>query len=746
MKFLRHVIAVLVAAGLLASVVAMPAQSAPESPGSTLDRAMMARRYTFPQLDKNPVARLRTIDNPMSITFGVRADETVKKAVLKVRYAYSPVMIPIQSHIKVLLNGEIIGVLPMTQENAGRRITHELEIDPALIKDFNKLSLELIGHYTAECEDPLHLNLWADVERGSELLLTVQPVEVAGDLALLPKPFFDLLAPNAGDLPFIFNAKPSYATLRAAAITASWFGELASWRGAHFAAYLDAVPKGHAVVFATNTERPGFLSKAAPFTGPGLSILTNPGDGYSKLLLVSGRDGDDLKIAANALVLGNAAMSGTHVSITQSHQQALRHAYDAPSWIRLDRPTKFGELVDSPQQLQVYGHMPESVLVSLRVPPDLFTWHSRGVPVDLRFRYTPMIRTGDSQLAMSINGEPVQAMNLRLSGQGAESRLRIPLLDSGLLGDTQQLLIPAFKLGVKNQLQYTFTFGDYIAGPCRDTPIDNIVAMIDPNSEIDFSGFPHYAEMPHLGYFATSGFPFTEYADLAQTVVVLPEAVTAQDIKVMLTLMGRMGESTGYPATRVDVVGPTEQAAFTDRDMLLIGTVSSQVLLDKWSSHLPAIIAGPQRKIRKPAGVFDGFYSMLGISNDPAADPKRQTHVRGNGPLAALLGFESPITPRRSVVAVTAVDPADMMQLLDTLRSDDVTQSMHGSVVLFYGGNVESIFAGKIYKLGALPIWTTIWFALADHPFLLASMSVLVVLIFAFALWRMLKRIADRRL
>ncbi|HEX7636523.1 MAG TPA: hypothetical protein VF427_14770, partial [Noviherbaspirillum sp.] len=120
--------------------------------------------------------------------------------------------------------------------------------------------------------------------------------------------------------------------------------------------------------------------------------------------------------------------------------------------------------------------------------------------------------------------------------------------------------------------------------------------------------------------------------------------------------------------------------------------------------------------------------------------------LRGNGPLAALLGFQSPLDKAHSVVAATAVEPEEMHALLDVLQDEDAVKSMHGSIVLVHGGKAESMFGGKTYTLGRLPFWTSIWFLLSGHPILLAVMSVVAVLVFAFALWRTLRTIASRRL
>lgn len=749
MMFKRLSVALFIAANL-ASVAAAPtpspASTAASTPGD--ETSLVTRHVPLSKLGNQSVLRLRTTDGSTTVNFGNRVDEQIVKAVLKLRYSYSPSLIPEQSHIRVLLNQEVVGVVPVTREGAGRSLTQELDIDPRFITGFNQMTLQFIGHYTAQCEDPLHSSLWADISGTSELALTVRKLPLSSDLAMLPEPFFDARSEQRLTLPFVFGAAPSQAALRAAAITSSWFGKLAAWRGARFPAALNVLPREHAVVFATNTERPAGLGAMPAFKGPAISVMTNPADGRSKLLLISGRDGADLATAATALALGNAALSGDSVAVVAGTGPARpRQAYDAPNWVRLDRPVKFGELIDNPQQLQAVGHQPQPVRVNVRIPPDLFAWHSRGVAVNLKFRYTAPTRAGESRLVMSINDELVDAVNLRASGQTADAaRVVLPLLDDVLLSGGNDMRIPAFKLGARNEMQYGFSFARQKEGQCRDAQVENVRAMIDPDSTIDFSGYPHYAEMPQLNYFTTAGFPFTKYADLAGTAVVMPRAPNAQDIEVMLALLGRMGESTGYPATRVQVIGPDDSAAMQERDLLLIGTSANQPLFARWSAKLPAMIDGDRRRISQPVRAATLLFDRLGFGTDPDPQVGTQEQIVGSGPLALLTGFESPLTSGRSVVAVTAARPEHMLHLLDVLEDRAVGDSMRGSAVFVRDRKVDSMLTGSTYTIGALPFWTTIWYPLSGHPILLALLSVLAVIIFAFALWRALRAIAQRRL
>src|SRR5688500_5567815 len=160
-----------------------------------------------------------------------------------------------------------------------------------------------------------------------------------------------------------------------------------------------------------------------------------------------------------------------------------------------------------------------------------------GVPLLLTLQYTPPACASDARLELGVNDELLQVITLRNAPEP--------------ITEVRELFVPSYRLRSRSQLQFGFRFPLKTDGACRDARPEIVKAVVSPDSSIDFSGFPHHAQMPTLNHFATIGFPFTRYADLSQTVVVLPDKPVAADIEAMLGLMGRMGESTGYPATRV---------------------------------------------------------------------------------------------------------------------------------------------------------------------------------------------------
>nr|WP_199064401.1 cellulose biosynthesis cyclic di-GMP-binding regulatory protein BcsB [Chromobacterium sp. ASV5] len=725
-----------------------PDASAPRAEQAAVSPLLASRTLSFKQMGASYPLKMRGDNSMAGVSFGSRRDEVITSLTLQLRYSFSPAMLADLSHIQVLLNDEVVTVLALPKEQGGKPQQATLTLDPRLLANFNQLKFRLVGHYTDRCENEAHSSIWAEISNGSELKMTVQALPIVNDLSYFPEPFFDRRDFSMLKLPMVFAAQPSPGALRAAGELASWFGAQAGWRGARFEALLDVLPPPrHAVAFATNAQRPAFLAKLPPVKGPTISIIPHPQRAERKLLLIQGRDDKDLQLAAHALVLGQAGMTGGAVAVRQVKLDAPRKPYDAPSWVRSDRPTRVGELVSRPEELQVSGQQLAPIRVSFRVPADLFTWGSRGIPLDLKFRYTGTQQASGSRLNIGINELFVQSLNLNPSGVGsAQTDLRLPVLENGLLSNVDRVLLPPFRVGSRNELQFQYSFAHEKQGECNSGLADNYRAEIDPDSTIDFSQYPHYAAMPNLALFASSGFPFTRMADLSETAVVLPVRPQAQDIAAFLTVMGRMGESTGYPALRYRLVDESQLAGVKDADLLVIGNSRQLKLLQTWQQYLPTRLSGDARQVadginRPPLAWLSR--RPVGREGNPVGG---QADFVAQGRVAALLGLESPLNAGRSAVIVTANEADGMSLAANALTDDAKLDQISGSAALLRGDNIDSQQLGPVYHVGSLPLWTWVWLYLSAHPLLLACLSALAVLIGAFAILRLFKALAARRL
>lgn len=698
---------------------------------------------SFRDLGQFDVATLRGIDGSHYLPFGVRLDEAVTGARLTLRYAYSPAMLEEISHLRLSLNGETLNVVPLPRDGAGTEQIFHTDIDPRFFSDFNQLRIQLIGHYTLECEDPMHSSLWATISSSSRLEMDLRPITPADELALLPAPFFDRHDGGRLTLPMVLADSPSLESLQSASVLASWFGMLADYRSARFPVALDQLPEQHAVVLATNTAGPDEVT-LDPVERPTISMRDNPAKAGTKLLVIQGKDDAQLAEAVDALVLGQVLLTGSRVEVLGLRRPARRAAYDAPRWLSTDRPVKFGELVDQPEQLRTRGLNGAPIRVNLRLPPDLLTWQRRGVPIDLRYRYTAPVERDNSLMSVSINNEFVQAIRLRPDDQGgAEGELSVPLLDQPRGGAADAFMIPAFQVGADNQLQFDFALDYFRQGQCQSSPRDLAQASIDPESSIDLSGFPHYTALPNLALFANASFPFSKYADLAETVVVMSDQPSVAQMEDLLFLMGRIGRHTGAAATRVRLMASSQLPATLDADLLILAG-SSSAMLERWAPHLPVVWDAAQRRYlpRPQAGWFSG--DLLSAQEVLRDNP--DVTLRAEGGLAALLGFESPLSPERSALLITATEAQATDWIHGALEDGGLVREIRGDTALLRGRAISSHRGGDRYYVGELPWWLALWFMLSRYPLLLVVLSVAGVIILAGLAYGLLRRRAQQRL
>ncbi len=705
-------------------------------------------QLTFNQLLPSGVLELRNALKTIKLDFGVRSDQVITNANLHLVFTPSPAMIPVMSQLKVYMNDELMQVIAIEQNQMGKEINQTIPLESKFIKDFNTLRFELIGHYEADCEDPLNNALWADLSRKSTLDLTVQSLALKNNLAMFPEPFFDPRDINTLTLPFVFQQTPSLTTQKAASTLASWFGIKAAWRGQQFPVLFNQLPERNAIIFATNSNRPDFLKDYPPVDAPTVEMISHPNNPYIKLLLILGRNDDDLLTASQGIALGNTLLRGQSTTINQVDLLAKRKPYDAPNWISTERPIPFSELMEYPQQLQVSGLTPSPITLNMNVPPDLFTWRSSGIPLNLQYRYTPPVTTDSSRLNVSINDQFVQAFLLRDSGQGGSSeRVRLPVLTNMFTNDNN-VMIPALKIGARNQLRFDFSFGSYVNGGPKGTCVTNITpnvqAAIEPSSTIDFSGYHHYIAMPDLRAFANVGFPFTRLADLSQTLVLMPEKPDNAELDLLFSLMGRMGASTGYPVINVSLTDDWQQAKTADKDLLLIGQLpSDELLLSKDHSGL---IKQSRAWLSQPMRQISDLQLTPSQEPNPSVQAASRVDTQSEGNIAAMVGFESPYGTQRSVVAMMASDANNFDLITHSLNDSGKVAAMNGSVVVFRDGQLHSDRVGEMYYVGQLPWWMLLWYHLSHYPVVLALVAALSVVLVAIALWNTLRWVTRRRL
>lgn len=746
----KSLLSALLMTSMLGQSVAAPAMAAVPVTVAASDAALQpgqrVQRFTLRELGASRPLEFRGVDHSMYLPLSVRLDETVVSAKLKLGYTFSPALLPDLSQIKLMVNDEALGTVLATKDNRGTPQRADVALDPRFFTEFAKLRLQFIGHYTMDCEFPFHTSLWANVSNESTLELVTRPLTLSNDLALLPAPFFDARDSRRLVLPFVFSGKPAMTTIRSAAVLASWFGSLASYRGAQFPVASDQLPKQHAVVFATNDDRPAGI-KLPMVDTPTIAMMSHPDDPAIKLLVLMGRDAAQLQTAADALVLGQAMLTGERVQVQTVKYPERRPAYDAPTMAKTGSVVKIGELAAAPDDLQTRGVQLQPVTVNLRLPADIFTWESKGMPIDLRYRYTPPRELGLGSLSVQVNNQLIESMLLRPAGAAAHAdRLVVPFLDNNTAVAQQNVTVPAFHLGSINRLDFRFDIPPTEEGKCRTTWLSGAQAAIDPDSTIDLTKLEHYATLPNLGFYASSGFPFTKFADLAETALVLPDAPQREELEAALTAVGQLGSSTGLAGTRLTVLPASRVREASDKDLLMVAAGTAPAPLAAWGETLPARLEQAQRSGSTLNRVVDASVEWFTGAVERNLPRDGWATLKAQGPLGALIGFQSPLASGRSVVVINGTEAAALPATVNVLLDSSKAFHVHGDLTLVRGETVEAFRIGDVYQVGHLSWWRWLWFQLHNHPLLLALLGLLVGVIVALLLYGVLRSIAARRL
>ena len=374
-------------------------------PKSSESAEVVQRIIPFSQIGGNGSIVIQGSEESAHVGFGSRLDEVVSEATLYFDITPSPALLSLVSHVKVYLNNELMGVKSIVDGQQGQKLNLSIPLDTRYFSNYNQIRFELIGNTRKTCGNPNDSSIWVEISQNSRIEMSVQKTLIKSDLSLLPAPFFDVRDFNKLDLPVVLGEQYSLDDIKAAGVLSSYFGALAGWRGANFPLSFDTLPNRNAVVFVTNDNKPDFLRDFPDTDGPYLQVITHPTDPYVKLLLVVGRDSGDLNTAVQGLALGNQVLTGPIAKVNDVKQIKPRVPYDSPNWVSIERPVALSELVEHKGALQVEGLKPPPISVSLRLPPDLFTWQSRGIPMDLHYRYSPpSVGHSGSRLTLSING------------------------------------------------------------------------------------------------------------------------------------------------------------------------------------------------------------------------------------------------------------------------------------------------------------------------------------------------------
>ena len=732
------------------SVGAGPARERPATPagripetsikdGATLETRPHQQTLTFRQLGQVDGLTLAGAQSQAGLGFSVGRDEVVTEAEMYLKLNYGDEILPGTGRLVVEINGARVKTLELDRD--ATEAEFRLPVNPALLVTNNRINFRLVGLADRACPNPLDKRVWLTVDPSSAIEYRADRLPLASDLEMLPEPFFDLTSQSRLDLHLVLPDEPDSDVLRAAAITASWFGAQARYRGTRFSLHDNTLPAGHAIVLSTDANP---VSGLGAEKGSHLSVIDNPADPFYKLLVLHGTDGADLVRAARYLTLRSAELSGRRQPV-EDVASPPRAANDSPRWVSTEMPVELGSLVPG-DQLRTRGLYPGVIDVGFRASPDLFLWPGETVPLRVRYRFAegPWLDNERSRLDVALNGRFLKSLPPPRRDWWGSIKRELGAADSG----QQEAVIPVPPdlIHGENRLTFYFNMRYTLEDECDPVLPGDVVNQVFPGSTLDLTHTRHLAVMPSLSAFVAAGYPFSARADLSHTGLVLPAAPDRATLTAALDLMARIGAASGYPALGVEVaLGVGGLHRLRDRDLLAV--------LPLEDPALPRLLRGSafQRddqalRVRPPSLTDRLRHAALGdwfLEHEEAA-----IALAGQREPRALMAMPSSLNADHWQVLVTAEDSARLPAMAEALGDSEVTSRVRGDFLLLDADQPRGFRVNPQRLSGDVNWLTQFRWGFGKRPLLLFFLmcvifAVLVILLVPLLKWRQARRLGE---
>jgi cellulose synthase (UDP-forming) len=684
---------------------------------------------------------LHGVDSYRSISFSLPLDQIADRATLHLVYRFSP-QAAASGRLKVSLNGTVFATVEAERDGQNAVLDRTLPVPAELLVRNNQLTFEFVGRDGSPCSEAAGETsndaLWGRIDPSSSFALGGQRLPLTADLAQLPIPLLDTAVTRQRVIPVVMAASPSTKAMQAAGVVASYFGKMADYPVPRFPVTLGgALPGGNVVVVAESTTGLPASLGAGAVNGPMLELKPNPNDPYGTLLIVTGTDGEQLLLAAQALALQPKDLRGSSATVGRLSLPPPRLPDDAPRWARSERKVPLWSAAEAERSSD--GATPLELF--LRVPPDLYYDGRNQLDLHLEYRYNEAAGLSSS-LLVQLNGARAGSVLLRHAKEpGAPTMADVPLPVAAMRPFSNSL-----------SAQWLVQQRDH--SHCAAAAPTRFQGSILQGSYLDLRGLPHWAQLPNLELFSNAGFPFTRFADLSQTTVVLPDGPTPQELEVYLTLLAHFSAQTGYPALRVAVASAAAMRAGADTDFLVIGTAADNPAIALAAGYMPVATDGEQLLVRQPEGLIEqvrsqwrGLWAKMrtAVGSAPAAFDLEQM------PDAILEGLASPFAPRRTLVVLDLKDASFADPFLSAFLEAAPSSAIAGDVSVLEDGppgvSFRSFRVGDTrYALGSRPWLTQLVVLLIDEPGSQVLGLVLFSLLCAARVQAVLRRKANVRL
>jgi hypothetical protein len=324
---------------LLAAASAVAAQS-----GSTGNGAAQVDTFSLEKLmSRSEQIVLQSAADRYAFYVPLSPRTRVSRATLDLVFTNSISLLEPRSQLRVRVNGKVVGQTLLEAKNPAREL--RVDLPPGLMTSgYNELEVFVAQHYANQCENPMSPELWTNIDTASSRLTfeyeLVSVRESLAELAALIDPLgwnpyrLVIMTPSgnleASDLALgaglsegvaaLLKYRPLKVSHAAVLPASSEMRERASGR----VALIGNAADNDAILFGTADQIAGYLTDAmaAEIVGPYIGLARHVSDNSRFVLVISGRDTDEIAVAARAFTLAGASLPDAGASWCCAYQRS----------------------------------------------------------------------------------------------------------------------------------------------------------------------------------------------------------------------------------------------------------------------------------------------------------------------------------------------------------------------------------------------------------------------------------------
>ncbi len=655
-------------------VQTVESQAEPKDPAAPLPdgfvKPLTPGQYVL-EFNRSPIVghrlRLQGIYDEARLQFTRPRNWATKSAKVMLRYRHSPALYATRSNLTVLINGTSVGSLPLNRKQ-GEIGTAVYDIPPGVLQDYNEVMVAALQNNSPTCtQDPFDPSLWTEILPDSKLVFEVQPEPIALDFGRYPYPVFDNLSLEPNRTAYLLPEQIDEAWLTPAARLQTALGQLAQHRALETRLLKPSEalqPSERLIVIGTLKSQPALTTLKLPLSlrdgqildekqkvlppDVGVLTLTTTADEKNLVLVATGNGAEGVAKAVQFLAQAHDRQIGTGRTIIVNQVGEIPTP-PLREWSAYLPTTDSFQLKD----LRNYTNQPFSDVTVRGADAPLIDFDFRSLPDDqfdpgnemtLRYSYSPQVNPLTSMIEVQLDGVPITGK--RLSSE------------AGAVRDTLQLTLPPERIKPDSKIQVRFQLDPRERRSCNRATDQQLWGTVhaDTSFELKRHSFAQVPDLQLLKY----GYPLAAPQDLSRTAIVVPDAPTSGDIRLMLEFSERLGRLSRAGSVKLEVYRAKQLPENVRKER-----------------HLVAI--GTQSKFPLPQAFQTEGFTLENLFGRKRDQSQIQTLPDGQGVMKEIV---SPWNRDRVLLALSAQTEQGLDQVRDLLSRDDLFSQIKEDTVL----------------------------------------------------------------